>query len=241
MLKIGNVELKNNVFLAPMAGVTDKAFRKIVQEQGAGLTFTEMVSSKALHYKDSKTEKLMDVSGEKRPIAIQIFGSEPEIMGEVAGLISNKCDIIDINMGCPAPKVVKNGDGSKLLLNPELACRIVKEVVNKSAVPVMVKMRAGWDEKRIIADKLAKGLEQAGASAITIHGRTREQYYGGKTDLDIIKAVKEAVSIPVIRKWRYRFLRICKKNARLHRSRWNNDRKSSTWKSLDFQRNNRIY
>ncbi len=199
MLKIGDVELKNNVLLAPMAGVTDKAFRKIVQEQGAGLTFTEMVSSKALHFNDKKTEKLMDITEEKRPIAIQIFGSEPEIMGEIAKKISSKCDIIDINMGCPAPKVVKNGDGSKLLLNPKLACKIVEETVKNATVPVMVKMRSGWDENHIIADKLAKEIESAGASAITIHGRTREQYYGGKVNLEIIRAVKNAVSIPVIR------------------------------------------
>ncbi len=197
-LKIGNVELENNVLLAPMAGVTDKAFRKIIQSERAGLTCTEMVSSKALYYGDKKTEKLMNVEGEKRPIAIQIFGNEPEIMGIVSKKVGEKCDIIDINMGCPAPKVVKNGDGSKLLLNPELVFEIVKSVVCNSKVPVTVKMRAGWDDKHIYAEEIAQKIEKAGASAITIHGRTREQYYSGEVNLDIIKKVKESVSIPVI-------------------------------------------
>lgn len=198
MLKIGNVELKNNVLSAPMAGVTDKAFRKIIQSQGAGLTCTEMISSKALYYCDKKTEKLMDTEGEKRPISIQIFGSEPEVMGEVAKKVSKKCDILDINMGCPAPKVVKNGDGSKLLLSIELVGNIVREVVKNSSVPVTVKIRAGWDDKHIVAEEAARRIEDAGASAITIHGRTREQYYSGKVDLELIKKVKEAVHIPVI-------------------------------------------
>lgn len=197
-LKIGNVELENNVLLAPMAGVTDKAFRKIIQSKGAGLTYTEMVSSKALYYGDKKTEKLMNVDGEKRPIAIQIFGNEPDVMGEISKNVGKKCDIIDINMGCPAPKVVKNGDGSRLLLDPNLIFEIVKSVVKNSCVPVSVKMRSGWDEKHIYAVEIAKKIEEAGASAITIHGRTREQYYSGTVNLEIIKKVKDAVSIPVI-------------------------------------------
>ena len=174
MLKIGDVELENNVFLAPMAGITDKAFRKIVQEHGAGLTYTEMVSTKALYYGDKKTVQLMNTDGEKRPVAIQIFGSAPDIMGQISKKISCMCDIIDINMGCPAPKVVKNGDGSRLLLNPKLVENIASEVVRNATVPVTVKIRAGWDEKNINAEEIAKRLEHAGVSAITIHGRTRE-------------------------------------------------------------------
>lgn len=159
---------------------------------------TEMVSAKALYYKDKKTEKLMQVQGEKRPIAIQIFGSEPNVMGEVAEKVSEQCDILDINMGCPAPKVVKNGDGSRLLLKPELVENIVREVVKNATIPVTVKIRAGWDEEHIVAEEIAKRIEQAGASAITIHGRTREQYYSGRASLEIIRKVKQAVSIPVI-------------------------------------------
>ena len=163
-----------------------------------GLTCTEMCSSKALFFGDKKTEKLMDTTGEKRPIAIQVFGSDPKIMSEMSKNIAKRCDIIDINMGCPAPKVVKNGDGSKLLLNPDLVENIVSEVVKNVEIPVTVKIRAGYDEKHINAEEIAKRIEQAGASAITIHGRTREQYYSGKADLEIIKIVKNAVNIPVI-------------------------------------------
>ena len=197
-LKIGNVELKNNILLAPMAGITDKAFRKIIQEKGVGLTCTEMVSAKALYYQDKKTKKLMDVKGEKRPIAIQIFGSDPEIMGQIAKEVSKECDILDINMGCPAPKIVKNGEGSKLLINPELVEKIVENVVKNSIVPVTVKIRAGWNKENVITNKIVKRIENGGACAITIHGRTKEQYYGGTASLDIIKQVKQEVNIPVI-------------------------------------------
>ena len=177
-LKIGNVELENNILLAPMAGITDKPFRIICKKySNPGLTYTEMVSSKALYYKDEKTKNLLNVEGEKRPIAFQIFGSDPEIMGYAAKLISNDADIIDINLGCPAPKVVKNGDGSKLLLLPNLVGEIVKKVVESTDKPVTVKIRKGWDKEHINATEIAKIVEQSGASAIVIHGRTREEYY----------------------------------------------------------------
>ncbi len=198
-LKIGNVELKNNVLLAPMAGITDLAFRRICKKYGnPGLVYTEMASSRAIFHNDEKTKKLLNVDKEERPIAVQIFGSDAQIMSFAAKEVSKMADIIDINMGCPAPKVVKNGDGSKLLLNPELIGEIVQEVVKTTKKPVTVKIRKGWDKNNINAVQVAKIIEQAGASAITIHGRTREEYYGGKVDLEIIKKVKEAVNIPVI-------------------------------------------
>lgn len=198
-LKIGDVETKNNIFLAPMAGVTDKPFRIILEKYGnPGLVYTEMASAKAIFYGDEKTKNLLDVENEKRPIAIQVFGSDPKIMASAAKQIEEKADIIDINMGCPAPKVVKNGDGSKLLLDLELIGNIVSEVVSKTQKPVTVKLRKGWDDKNIVAVEAAKIIEKAGAKAITIHGRTREQYYGGNVDKDIIKQVKKAVDIPVI-------------------------------------------
>lgn len=198
-LKIGEVETKNNVFLAPMAGVTDKPFRIISEKYGnPGLVYTEMASAKAIFYGDEKTKNLLDVENETRPIAMQIFGSDPKVMASSAKQIEEKADIIDINMGCPAPKVVKNGDGSKLLLNLDLIGNIVSEVVNATSKPVTVKLRKGWDDKNIVAVEAAKVIEKAGAKAITIHGRTREQYYGGTVDKDIIKKVKKAVDIPVI-------------------------------------------
>ena len=198
-LKIGNVELENNILLAPMAGVTDLSFRKICKKYGnPGLVCTEMISSKGLFYNDKKTEQFLELNEEKRPIAIQIFGSEPQIMGKAAKIVQEYADIIDINMGCPAPKVVKNGDGSKLLLNLELMGEIVKEVVSSVNKPVTVKIRKGWNDENIVAVEAAKIIENAGASAITVHGRTREQYYSGQVDLDIIKKVKETVKIPVI-------------------------------------------
>lgn len=197
-LKIGNVELNNNLILAPMAGVTDLPFRIIAEDFEPGMVCTEMVSAKALYYGDEKTKQLLKTDGEKVPISMQIFGSDANTMGFSAKYVSEFADIVDINMGCPAPKIVKNGDGSKLLLDLEKAEEIIKSVVNNSTKPVTVKFRKGWNDENIVACELAKIAEKCGVSAITIHGRTREQYYSGKADLEIIKKVKESVKIPVI-------------------------------------------
>ena len=198
-LKIGNVELENNLILAPMAGVTDLPFRIICKKYGnPGLVCNEMVSSKAISFRDEKTIKMLNCENEKRPISMQIFGSDPEIMGEATKFVSNYADIIDINMGCPAPKVVKNGDGSKLLLDLKLAEKILIEVVKNSSKPVTLKMRTGWDNEHIVAIELAQIAEKVGVNAITVHGRTRDEYYSGVADWSIIKEVKDAVKIPVI-------------------------------------------
>ena len=199
-LKIGNVELNNNIILGPMAGLTDRPFRIICERFNPGLVVTEMVSAKALLYGDEKTKKLMNTEGENNKRAIQIFGSDEEAMAFAANYISeNKLsDIIDINMGCPAPKIVKNGDGSKLLNDIKKAEKVAKSVVENTNLPVTVKIRKGWDNNNIVAVDIAKALEQAGVSAITVHGRTRNEFYSGEADWDIIRKVKDSIKIPVI-------------------------------------------
>jgi tRNA-dihydrouridine synthase B len=198
-MKIGNVELGGRVFLAPMAGVTDLAFRLICKEKGCDLLYTEMINAKALCYDDEKTKKMLNIREEEHPVSVQIFGSDPNYMGRAADILNEyPNEILDINMGCPAPKVIKNGDGSALMRNPKLAGEVLKAVVKNSIKPVTLKIRKGWDDNSINALEIAKIAEDAGISAIAVHGRTREQYYSGVADWDIIKQVKEAVEVPVI-------------------------------------------
>lgn len=199
-MKIGNVEINGNVFLAPMAGTTDIVFRKICKECGASFVYSEMVSAKGLYYKDKKTAELMETDKSERPCAIQIFGSDPQIIAEIIPKVIEISDpeIIDINMGCPTPKIVNNGDGSALLKKPKLIGEIMKSASLASPVPVTAKIRKGWDENSINAVEIAKILEDNGASAIAVHGRTRAQFYSGYADYKIIRDVKSAVKIPVI-------------------------------------------
>ena len=198
-MKIGNLELENNVFLAPMAGVTDLPFRILCKEMGCGLVYSEMVSAKGILYDNKNTTELLEVDPKERPVAVQLFGSDPEILGAMAKKIEPyPIDIIDVNMGCPAPKIVKNGEGSCLMKTPELVGKIVKSLVESQSKPVTIKFRKGFDDDHINAVEIAKIAEANGASAVAVHGRTREQYYSGKADWDIIKQVKAAVNIPVI-------------------------------------------
>lgn len=198
-MKIGNVEIANNIALGPMAGVTDLPFRKLCKEMGCGLMYTEMVSAKAILYNNKNTDELLRVDENERPIAVQLFGSDPDIMAEMAARIEEgPYDFIDINMGCPVPKIVGNGEGSALMKNPKLAGDIVAAMVKKCKKPITVKIRKGFDDENINAPEFAKVLEANGASAVAVHGRTREQYYTGNADWDIISKVKAAVNIPVI-------------------------------------------
>ena len=198
-MKFRDFEVENEVFLAPMAGVTDLPFRLICKELGCGLLYTEMINAKALCYDDKNTKKMLNILDEEHPVAVQIFGSEPEFMGKAAQILNDyPNEILDINMGCPAPKVVKNGDGSALMRNPKLAGQVLDQVVKNSKKPVTLKIRKGWDDNSVNALEIAKIAEDCGICAITIHGRTREQYYSGQADWDIIGEVKSQISIPVI-------------------------------------------
>lgn len=198
-MKIGNLQLDNEVFLSPMAGVTDLPFRTICKEKGCGMLYTEMINAKALCYDDENTKKMLRMEKDEHPVAVQIFGSDPEFMGKAASIMNQyPNEILDINMGCPAPKVVKNGDGSALMRNPKLAAEVLTAVVKNSEKPVTLKIRKGWDDESVNAVEIAKIAQECGISALAIHGRTREQFYSGKADWDIIAEIKQTIDIPVI-------------------------------------------
>ena len=198
-MKIGNLQLDNEVFLSPMAGVTDLPFRTICKEKGCGMLYTEMINAKALCYDDENTKKMLRMEKDEHPVAVQIFGSDPEFMGKAASIMNQyPNEVLDINMGCPAPKVVKNGDGSALMKNPKLAAQVLTAVVKNSEKPVTLKIRKGWDDDCVNAVEIAKIAQECGISALAIHGRTREQFYSGKADWDIIAQIKQAIDIPVI-------------------------------------------
>ncbi len=198
-MNIGNVELKNNIFLAPMAGVTDQPFRILCKEQGCALVYSEMVSAKGIMYNNENTTDMLQIHPSERPTVLQLFGSDPEILANMAKKIENcPIDIIDINMGCPAPKIVKNGEGSALMKNPKLIGQIVKAVSSAIEKPLTIKIRKGFDENCLNALEIAQIAEENGAAAVAVHGRTREQYYSGTADWEIIRQIKEKLTIPVI-------------------------------------------
>lgn len=199
MKPIGNLKLDSPFLLAPLAGITDAPFRRLCKEQGAAMVYTEMVSGKGIWYKDKKTEILLKTYDDEKPVAIQIFGSDPEVLSYVAEKLDDRDNaVLDINMGCPVPKIVKNGEGSALMKNPDLVYKLVEACVEKTKKPVTAKMRIGWDADNINVVEVAKAVESAGASAVAVHGRTRDQYYSGTANWDMIEKVKAALKIPVI-------------------------------------------